>query len=84
MRIHGNQMNLNSVNPYSVAAEKTMAAQRAANIRKKLIGRAANIEGPVTPEEELLIGQWTDADQSQVPSYGWSQAALSGKDQNFG
>jgi hypothetical protein len=84
MHIHGNQMNLNSINPYSVETDKAIAAQRAAEVRKKLIKSAANIEGPSTPEEDLLISQWMDSDHSQLQGTGQNQAALSGRDSNFG
>jgi hypothetical protein len=48
MRIHGNQANLNTINPYSAAAEKATAAQRAADVRKKLLKSASGIEGRLT------------------------------------
>ena len=66
MRIHGNQMNLNTVNPYSAAAEKALAAQRAANGRKKLVKRVDVAEAAATPEETLLISSWMHANQGQA------------------
>ena len=66
MRVHGNQMNLNTTNPYSAAAEKAMAAQRAANVRKKLVKRADGSECAAMPEETLLISSWMHANQGQV------------------
>lgn len=66
MRIHGNQMNLNTINPYSAAAEKALAAQRAAAGRKKPVKRADGAEAAYTPEESLLISTWTRANQGHV------------------
>ena len=40
----------------------------AANIRKKLIRSASQVEGAATPEETLMIGQWMDSRHSQVES----------------
>ena len=66
MRVHGNQMNLNTTNPYSAAAEKAMAAQRAANVRKKLVKRADGSECAAMPEETLLISSWINATQARA------------------
>jgi hypothetical protein len=60
MHIHGNPMAVNAANFYSATLEERIAAQRAAGVRKKLIRRASEIEGAATPEETLLIDQWTD------------------------
>jgi len=64
MRVHGNQMNLNTINPYSAAAEKAVAAQRAANVRKKLVKSADELAE--MPEETLLISSWLNANQGRV------------------
>lgn len=84
MHIHGNQLNVNAVNPFSAAAERAAAAQRAADIRKKLVKSASEIEGAATPEESLLIGQWMDSRHSQVQSEEQYHASASGKDPEFG
>jgi hypothetical protein len=84
MHIHGNQLNVNAVNPFSAAAEHAAAAQSAADIRKKLIKSASEIEGAATPEESLLIGQWMDSRHSQVQSEEQYHASASGKDPEFG
>ena len=68
MHIHGSQMNPNTVNPYSAAAEKAVARQRAAAVRKKLMKRATDIEGASSPEEAFMVGQWIDSRRSQVQS----------------
>ena len=60
-------MNMNSASLYSAAgAEKAAAAQRAADVRKKLLKSASDIEGASSPEEAFMIGQWTDSRHSQV------------------
>jgi len=50
MHIHGNSMSINAASFYSAAQnEKAAAAQRAADVRKKLLKGAAEIEGAATP-----------------------------------
>jgi hypothetical protein len=69
MHIHGNSMAVNTANFYGTGQnEKTAAARRAANLRKKLLKVAAEIEGAATPEESLLIGQWMDSRHSRLQS----------------
>jgi hypothetical protein len=58
MRIHGNQSNLNQVNPYAAASERAIAAQRAATTRKKLLKSAINAEGPCSPTEAFNLCNW--------------------------
>jgi hypothetical protein len=83
MHIHGNQMNLNAINPYSAAAERAVAAQKAADIRKKLMTSGGGLEGVSTPGEFM-------AGQLMVPSHGQSftedeyHAGNSGRDSDFG
>jgi len=84
MHIHGSQLNPLALNPYSAAAEKAIAAQRAADLRKKLMKSAAEIEGVSSPEEAFMIGQWMDSRHSQVLTGDEYHAAESGKDPDFG
>lgn len=65
MRIHGIQMNIGTVNPYTAAAEKAVAKQRAGAVRKKLAKSAREIEGASSPEEAFMIGRWMDSRYSQ-------------------
>lgn len=65
MHIQRSQMNSNAVNPYAAAAEKAVAAQRAADVRKKLIKSARAPEGPASPEEAFMVGRWMDSRYSQ-------------------
>jgi hypothetical protein len=65
MHIQRSQVNSNAVNPYAAAAEKAVAAQRAATVRKKLIKSARALEGSASPEEAFMIGRWMDSRYSQ-------------------
>jgi hypothetical protein len=85
MHIHGNSMAVNSANLYSAAqGERAAATQRAAEVRKKLLKGAAEIEGAASPEETLMIGQWLDSRHSQVQSEDEYHASVAGKDPDFG
>ncbi|MGA2352179.1 MAG: hypothetical protein ABSF70_17215 [Terracidiphilus sp.] len=85
MHIHGNSMAVNSANLYSAAqGERAAATQRAADVRKKLLKGAAEIEGAASPEETLMIGQWLDSRHSQVQSEDEYHASVAGKDPDFG
>jgi len=84
MHIHGNQMNLNAVNPYCAAAEKAAAAQRAADVRKKLMKSASDIEGIASPDEAFMVGHWIDPRQSQPQTDVEYHTAAAGKDSDFG
>ena len=85
MHIHGNSMNINAASLYSSAQnEKTAAAQRAAEVRKKLLRSASDIEGASSPEEAFMIGQWMDGRHSQVQSEDEYHAGASGRDSDFG
>jgi hypothetical protein len=77
-------MNMNPVNPYSAAAEKAIVAQRAADVRKKLVKSAAVIDSTSDPEGDLMVRQWRNADQNRAQSEGQSQVAVSGRDLDFG
>jgi hypothetical protein len=66
MHIHGMQMNFNQVSLQSAAAsEKTAAAQRAAEVRKKLLKRAEGTDDELNPEESFMIGRWLEEDSYQ-------------------
>lgn len=67
MHIHGNQMNLNSVNPYDAAAQKAAAAQRSADVRNKLLNSASEIESASDPEEAFMIRRWVNGQKSRGP-----------------
>ena len=66
MHIHGSMMDMNSASLYSAAgAEKAAAAQRAADIRRKLMKSASDIEGIASPDEAFMVGRWMDSRYSQ-------------------
>ena len=65
MHIHSNSMNFNALDSYSVIEQKA-AAQRAADVRKKLMQNAQNINGELTPEANLMVDRWTDTQQSLI------------------
>ena len=85
MHIHGNSMAVNAANFYAAAqGERAAAAQRAAEVRKKLLKGASEIEGATTPEETLMISQWLDSRHSQTESEDQYHATAAGKDPDFG
>jgi hypothetical protein len=85
MHIHGNAMNFEVNNISSAAAAENAAAhQRAADVRKKLMKSASDIEGVSSPDEAFLISQWMDSRHSQVMSEDQYHAANEGKDTDFG
>jgi hypothetical protein len=85
MHIHGNSMAINAASFYSAAQnEKAAAAQRAAEVRRKLLKGASAVEGLAGPQESLLIGQWMDSRHSQAQSEDAYRTAASGKDLDFG
>jgi hypothetical protein len=45
MHIHGTDLNPNATNLYSAVTEKAAAAKQAADVRKKLLSGASEIEG---------------------------------------
>jgi hypothetical protein len=78
-------MSINAASFYSAAQnEKTAAAQRAADVRKKLLKGASEIQDASTPEEALLIGQWMDSRHSQVQSQDEYHTTEEGKDSDCG
>ncbi len=83
MRIHGNQANLSAVNPYSAAAEKAAAAQRAADVRKRLLKRAAEADKTAVPHEAQLVGKWMGFRLENSHEDVEYHAAAAGKDSDF-
>jgi hypothetical protein len=83
MHIHGNQMNFNAINPYSAAAEKAAGAQRAADVRKKLMS-TGETEGVSSPEEAFMAGQWMNPRQRPAQDDEEYHTAAAGRDSDFG
>jgi hypothetical protein len=84
MHIHGAINTYTSGLHSAAGAENAAAAQRAADVRKKLAKSAQEIDGTASPEEGYLIGQWLDSRHNQVLSEDQYHAAASGKDPDFG
>ena len=85
MHIHGNSMSIQSASLYAAAqGEKAAAAQRAAEVRKRLLKSAQSIESGADPDATLLIGQWLDSRHSQVLPQDEYHTAAAGKDPDFG
>jgi hypothetical protein len=81
MHIHGNMMNVQGANLYSVAnGERAAAAERAGEVRKRLL---KGVEGGASDEETQMIGQWLDSRHSQVLSGDEYRTASSGNDSDF-
>lgn len=59
MRTHGIQTNPNAVNPYAAAAERAISAQRAKQVREKLLKRTGATEASLRPDEAYLVEKWT-------------------------
>jgi hypothetical protein len=85
MHIHGMQMNLNAAGAMSSAgAEKSGGAERAAEVRRKLAMKAQGAGDAASPEETLLIGQWTDSRHSQTQSAEGYRPTAAGRNPDFG
>jgi hypothetical protein len=82
MHIHGSQMNLNAMNPYSAAAEKAAATERALNVAKKLKKAAADSQGVASPEEPSLLAKSMEGNSSRLQ--GGVEYSPSGKDSDLG
>ena len=85
MHIHGAAMNNYAIGFNSAKqTDKTAAAQRAAETRRKLLKSAQSIDGSMDSTEGLLIGQWLDSRHSQVQSEDQYHTVVSGKDPDVG
>ncbi len=84
MHIHANMRDFNAVNPYSAAAEKAAAAQRAADGRKKLVKSASDLEGISSADEAYMVGHWLEPRQTPPQDDVEYHTAAAGKDSDFG
>jgi hypothetical protein len=70
MHIHDRSMTIQAMGFYSAAQqERTAAASRAAEVRKKLLRASHSIEedqANLFPDENLLIGHWLNAHHSPL------------------
>jgi hypothetical protein len=83
MHIHGNQMNLNAINPYSAAAERAVATQKAADVRKKLMKGGADMEGVSSPDEPFTVGWLADPMHGRSFTEDEYHGEDSGRDSDF-
>jgi len=68
MHIHGNSMNLQAANFYPAGLQsRAAAAERAAEVRKRLLKSAANTEDSADPDATLLVGHWLDQPDNPLP-----------------
>jgi hypothetical protein len=86
MHIHGNTMNVHSANLYAANSEGAVAAQRAAEARKRLLREAQSMGAEATGEGAELSGRWLSpqSDRQQQPADGQDQYhPFSGRDSDF-
>ncbi len=85
MHIHASFMNMNSATLYSAAgADKAATAQRAADVRKRLMKSPSAMEGPSRPDEAFILGQWMNSQPGQPQNQDQQHATLTGKVLDFG
>ncbi|MFZ1084760.1 MAG: hypothetical protein WAN35_07345 [Terracidiphilus sp.] len=85
MHIHGHPMSVNPADFYAASqGERAANAQRAAEVRKKLLKSGALLDGAASPEETLMISQWLDGRHSQTESAEEYHATAAGRDPDFG
>ena len=86
MHVHPSAIAQHAINTYASGNQRAAAAQRAAEVRKKLL-KAARGEGEqvsADPDATLFIGQWLDSRHSQTLPASEYHTAASGKDPDFG
>jgi hypothetical protein len=84
MHVHPAAVSLHSINAYAMANDRAATAQRAAEVRKRLLKSAQSVEVESDPDATLLIGQWLDSRHSQVLPGDEYRAAVEGKDSDLG
>jgi hypothetical protein len=86
-------MGIHDPNFYAAAQhQRTEAERRSTAVRKKLLDSGLEVDGPASPEESLLIGQWMNAGHSSVPVpiedqdqyHPSSEFSSRGRDSDFG
>ncbi len=84
MHIHPSAIGLHSISTYAAGNERAAAAERATQVRKRLLKTAQSAAAGATPEENLLIDQWLDSRHSQVLPGDEYHAASQGEDPDLG
>lgn len=66
MHTHGAIMNVQGANFASISSgDRSAAAEKAAEVRKRLLRNAETPGGDTTPEETALIGNWLNVFHNQ-------------------
>ncbi len=84
MHIHPAAVGLHSINTYAAGNVRSAAAQRAAEVRKRLLKSTQSIESGADSAATLLVGQWLDSRHSQVLPQDEYHSTAAGKDPDFG
>jgi hypothetical protein len=86
MHIHPDAIWPQNINTYGLANERAAHAQRAAEVRKKLLraGQSDDLEVSSDPDATLLIGHWLDPRHSQVLPGDEYHPSPEGKDPDLG
>jgi hypothetical protein len=82
--IHGIQMNFNAVNPWPAAAQRAARTQKAADVRKKRMKCASDIQGLSSPEETFMVGRMTDPMHGLPITEDECHGGDLGRDSDFG
>jgi hypothetical protein len=83
MHIHAAAIGRDSSNTYAAANQATAAAQRAAEVRKRLLKAAQGADTSASPEESLLISRWLGQPQNEGSPAGDYRSAAEGEDSDF-
>lgn len=83
MHIHPTAIGMHPINASAAGNERAADAERAAQVRKRLLKAAQSAASDAMPEENLLVGQWLDSRHSQVLPSGEYRAAAEGEDPDF-
>jgi hypothetical protein len=85
MHIHGSNANNCAANLHSAANDvRAIAAQRAADVRKRLLKSGQNVEVELSPDQLLMIRQWLGNRQGQGQTDDRDSSGPYGKDSDFG
>ncbi len=85
MHIHGTNANNYPASLHSAANDvRSIAAQRASEVRKRLLKSGQNIEVDLSPEQDLMIRQWLNNRHGQGQTDDRSPTSRSGKDPDLG
>jgi hypothetical protein len=85
MHIHGANANNCAANLHSAANDvRAIAAQRAADVRKRLLKSGQNVEVELSPDQLLMIRQWLGNRQGQGQTDDRDSSGPYGKDSDFG